>query len=187
MIGKLIGIIDEIFENYILINVNNVCYKVFTPSIYNFKVNQKISLYIETIVKEDEISLYGFKETIQQKVFNLLMTVQGIGAKSALSILNQDSISSLCLAIYNEDKNYFKNVSGVGPKTASKIIIDLAQKIPQIHNTNNQDYNIINESVTALVGLGFNQIDAQNAVENAYNQNKNITLEQMISFAIKNI
>lgn len=187
MIGKLIGKIEEIFDNYVLLNVNGVCYKVFTPSLYIFNKNDSVSLYIETIVKEDEISLYGFKEIIEQKVFNLLITVQGIGAKSAISILNQDSISSLCQAIYKEDKNYFKNVSGVGPKTASRIIIELAQKIPQINNENYIESSIINECIDTLTSLGFNKNDIKESVEKIYNSNKNIKIEELISLSIKNI
>ena len=109
MIGKLIGKIDEIYEDKLILNVGGVGYNIFSSSktLANLTKNDNLSLIIETIVREDHIHLYGFKSEIERSWFNELCKVKGVGNKVALKILSVLEINDIILAISSADKSYF--------------------------------------------------------------------------------
>lgn len=135
MIGKLRGILDEIHEDSIIIDVGGVGYHVFCsqrtiaalPSI-----GEAIQLIIEMNVREDHMHLYGFPDAVEREWFRLLATVQRVGNKQALTILSAHSPQSLAHAIMAKDTTAFSRISGVGAKLAERIVTELKDKVSKL-------------------------------------------------------
>ncbi len=185
MISKIYGIIDDIGDGYFtLMTSGGVGYNIFstTNTISILQSGEQITIYVETQVREDSIRLFGFVNFIEKIWFNLLCTVQGVGAKVALSILSSLSTDQLYNAISFDDKDLISTANGVGPKMASRIVSELKSKINslpknmQIKNGNDTDYSksdgnknnkisaIKIDAVTALVNLGYKKMEAISAV-----------------------
>jgi len=168
MIAKLEGQIIYKNEKFVIIDVNNVGYKVYIRSdnisIYNLK--ETTTLWIYTAVRENSIDLYGFKTMEELSFFELLLNVSGIGPKSALSILNLAPIDILKRAIATGDTTYLNKVSGIGKKTAEKIIIELRDKLKNYkdNSTITSSLRDENDILEALKSLGYNQNEARNAL-----------------------
>ena len=131
MIGYLSGTIVSINEKFMIIDTGGVGYKVFTtPNLLQQNtIGSVISLWIYTAVREDTLDLFGFDSESIQELFELLISISGIGPKSALGILSLADIGSLVYAIKNENIGYLTQVSGIGKKMAEKIILELKDKI----------------------------------------------------------
>ena len=131
MIAKLKGIIDTIGEDYCIIDVSGVGYLVFASAKTLSKMikGATTSLLIETVVREDSITLYGFADAWEKEWFNTLTKVQGVGAKVCLSILSVLGPNQLAQAVSAQDKASFTRASGVGPKLAARIVTELASSI----------------------------------------------------------
>lgn len=134
MIAKLRGIVDTIGEDYCIIDVNGVGYLVSASSRTLAKLGRgaATSLLIETVVREDAISLYGFADAWEKEWFGTLTKVQGVGAKVCLSILSVLSPSQLAQAVAAQDKASFSRANGVGPKLAARLVTELKDKIVTI-------------------------------------------------------
>ncbi|MBO4956555.1 MAG: Holliday junction branch migration protein RuvA [Rickettsiales bacterium] len=204
MIGKLTGFIDTIYEDYTILNVNDVGYKVFCSSKTLNKIQDKkdkISLLIETVVKEDSITLFGFSTEDEQNCFNILCKVSGVGNKVAQKIMSVAEVNEIFFAIANENKDVFCKASGVGPKVALRIIHELKNnsliknfsniKNIEIENnsiditTNNTD--IVKDAIMALEGLGYQKHTIQQIVIKLVNGNPHLTLESVITESLKKI
>lgn len=135
MIGKLTGHIDHIDQNHIILDVQGVGY-VVTASARTLRMVGKppalVSLLIETHVREDAIALYGFATSLEKAWFNLLITVQGVGAKVALAILGALTPDQLLAAITAQDKTALTVAEGVGPKLALRLVTELKDKTVQL-------------------------------------------------------
>lgn len=131
MIAKLKGLVDYIGEDNLIVDVNGVGYLVYASSrtLRRLGLEQKVSLLIETIVREDSITLFGFADPLEKEWFNTLTKVQGVGAKVGLSILSALSTQQLHQAVAAQDKNMFSMANGVGPKLAARIVTELKDKI----------------------------------------------------------
>ena len=182
MIAKLTGVVDQTGEGYVIIDVNGVGYMVFCS---NRTLNMlatavgTVSVMIETHVREDHIHLYGFGDEAERAWFNLLTTVQGVGAKVCLAILSVLSPDNLVQAIAAQDKAAVTLAPGVGPKLATRIITELKDKIGGIalgspnealagevasaEGTN----KFADDAVSALVNLGYGRSDAFRVVHQA--------------------
>ena len=136
MISFLKGKIEIKANNYVVIEVNNIGYKVFMPesTLNQMEVQQSIKIYTYMRVMQDDVSLYGFLTNEELAMFELLITVGGIGAKSAIAILSNIEPSSFALAVITDDVATLKKLPGIGPKTAQRIILELKDKI----NTDNK-------------------------------------------------
>lgn len=134
MIAKLRGIIDTIGEDFCIIDVNGVGYLVFASAktLGRLARGQEAALRIETVVREDSISLFGFYDAWEKEWFATLTKVQGVGAKVCLSILSALSPSQLSQAVAAQDKTSFTRANGVGPKLAARIVTELKDKIVTI-------------------------------------------------------
>ncbi len=133
MIGKLKGTIDEIGDDYALIDVHGVCYVAFCSSRTLSRLGspgEAAVLFIETYVREDQLKLFGFMTALEREWFNLLQSVQGVGAKVALALLSTLTPSELANAIALQDKTAVSRAPGVGPKVAVRIITELKNKAP---------------------------------------------------------
>jgi len=206
MIGKLIGKIDSIYEDKLILNVNGVGYNIFASSktLNNFKIDQNASFIIETIVREDHIHLYGFKSEIERGWFNELCKVKGVGNKVALKILSVLEINDIILAISAADKSYFSNVSGIGPKLAQRIVTELKDSVAKIDtnivsnniniSTNSKTENnevtnskLLSDAVSALENLGYKRMEVYKIVSQNINENPDTTLETLITNSLRKI
>ncbi len=181
MIAKLKGLIDTISEDHLILDVNGVGYRVFASSRtlgLLGGVGEAVSLHIETNIKEDHFHLYGFLEEADLKVFRLLKTVQGVGAKVALGIQTVLSPEELQSAIVMQDKAMVSRANGVGPKLALRIVNELKDKVAQLAvsaagmtmpahstpSTSEPTNTDIADAVSALSNLGYRPTDAHSAV-----------------------
>jgi Holliday junction DNA helicase RuvA len=196
MIGKLTGKIDSIHEDSVILDVNGVGYGVFVSGSTLLQLrpatNNIISLFIETHVREDHIHLYGFLNIEEKTAFNLLQTVSGIGAKVALNILSYLTPEQIQNAVDTKDKTIFTSISGIGPKLAERMILELKGKKfsanAYIAATSKalQDNNIVEEAAGALSNLGINKQEAVNIVKNILQNDPNSTIDQVIRTALQN-
>jgi Holliday junction DNA helicase RuvA len=135
MIARLKGILQEINLTQVVVDVNGVGYLVFIPmSTYDRlpRAGAEIMLLTNTQVREDAISLYGFVTPEEKQLFEILLGATGVGPKLALSILSSLPVSSFCAAVANRDLNVIKRISGIGPKTAERLVIELRDKIGKL-------------------------------------------------------
>ena len=179
MIGKLKGLIDSYDDDRVLIDCGGVCYEVFCSgrTLQALpRVGEAGVVFIETIVREDMIRLYGFASETEKAWFNLLSTVQGVGARVALSILSVLSPSELSSAIALQDKAMVGRASGVGPKLALRLVTELKGKVPtgigidagalglQTALGDGVAPGAITDAVSALTNLGYSSAQASAAL-----------------------
>lgn len=178
MIGKLSGIIDSISRSHVILDVQGVGYVVACSARTLRQLGAPgtgAALKIETIVREDALSLYGFIDQSEQDWFRLLTTVQGVGAKVALSILSTLPPEQLAHAIASQDKAALTEADGVGPKLALRLLTELKDKIPAsfsaqpipIRGGTENAGGAASDAVSALVNLGYRRAEAFAAVASA--------------------
>ncbi len=211
MIAKLRGVVDAFGEDWAIVDVNGVGYLVFVSAKTMSKLvkGTEAVLYIETVVREDSISLYGFASALEKEWFVTLTKVQGVGAKVCLSILSVLTPSNLSQAIAAQDKASFTRASGVGPKLAARIVTELKGKMVGLsmgadsaeyaaalqdgadlppsndleqENTQNK---MIEDAISALVNLGYQRIEAYQAVNKAAGQGGQMNVSSLIKAALK--
>ena len=191
MIAKLRGIIDQIGEDYVIIDVSGVGYIVFCPTKVLNKLSAKGELdeiLIETIVREDQITLYGFKEEKEKYWFGLLLKVQGVGAKTALKGLSILTPEELEMAILSDDKTILTQIPGIGNKGASRICSELKDKTLNIsihQNTQTKETNNIQDLISGLIGLGYGHHEAYAVISKLSNEDKNKEVGEMLQIALK--
>lgn len=204
MIAKLRGIVDSIFEDNCIIDVNGVGYLVSASSKTLGRLNKgsEISLLIETVVREDSISLFGFYDAWEKEWFATLTKVQGVGAKVCLSILSVLTPSQLAQAVSAQDKGAFLRASGVGPKLAVRLVTELKDKIVTIPvgevsfadiKTSEPSENIVSvvpdnameDVISALVNLGYQRMEAYKVVVKVYENNADKSLSELIRLSLK--
>ena len=167
------GLITYIDEDYIVIEVNDVGYQIFVPRTNEFSINEKTKIYVHNVVKEDEQYLVGFSSFEEKKAFMSLISVKGIGPKTALNVLSQTDPITLFKAISANNVAYLKKLPGIGAKAAAQIILDLKGQLTSIKGPVN--VNQYDEVKEALKSIGFKtiQIDkvlCQINIENASNE-----------------
>lgn len=195
MIGKLSGIIDSVAGSRVILDVNGVGYAV-TCSAHTLRqigVGAQASLLIETHVREDAISLYGFAEAEEQDWFRLLTTVQGVGAKVALSILSSLAPAKLAHVIAAQDKTALTEADGVGPKLALRLVTELKDKVPAFMSQPIPlrkggapvvPPSFASDAVSALVNLGYRRAEAFAAVASANQKNPVAKLDELIRLSL---
>lgn len=159
MIGFISGIIKAKNANsIILLTTSGVGYKVSVSSITisKLKVDDSVELFIHTHVREDQISLFGFLTESDLNVFEMLITVSGVGPKTALNIFGAGNGEKIKHAIGSRDKLFFKGVSGLGTKTTEKIFVDLKNKVDELPDAVNGELTgSAEEAMSALMNLGY--------------------------------
>lgn len=169
MIARIEGIIVHVAEKFIIVDVSGVGYKLsITPeNIASSILGEHTSFWVHTAVRENSIDLYGFKNINEMSFFELLLDVSGIGPRSALSILAIAPIDTLKRAIATGDIGYLNKVSGIGKKTAEKIIIELRDKLQDFKNDDDTPGLLRDESdiIEALKSLGYSQNEARDALK----------------------
>ncbi len=165
MIGKLKGVVDYFGMGYLVIDVNGVGYKVFCNEATIGKASSKnvLELFVYTHVKEDQLSLIGFETQAELELFELLISVSGVGPKAALNILNIASADVVKTAIVNQDSTILTQVSGIGKKTAERLILELQNKIKDFSVSSLESAQGNQDVVEALVAMGYNVSEAREA------------------------
>jgi len=166
MIGSLKGAVSHRASNYIILETQGVGYKVFTTPtlLLSLKVGQALSLVTMTYVREDQLTLYGFESLPELEFFELLLTVSGVGPKSALGIMSLASLDMIKSAIISEDPAVFTKVSGIGRKTAERVIIELKDKLKGFAD-NAPVAREHSDALDALLALGYSQQEAREALK----------------------
>ena len=186
------GQFQGISKDYVVIELNNIGYKIFTSgnTMSNMpKVGDEVLLYLEQIVREDFIGLYGFTTREELEMFKLLLSINGVGAKAALSLLSISTVNNLKYAIMMGDEKHITRAPGIGKKTAQRIILELKDKLKPDELTSeegeliegindNSDY----ETLSALMALGYTEKEAQKALEKV---DKTLSIENMIKESLK--
>ncbi len=179
MYAYIKGFIKEIESNYIVLDNNGIGYLIYTPNPYSFNLNEEYTVYIYQNVKEDELTLYGFKLKEEKDLFLKLIEVKGLGCKMALPIIATGSINGIIDAIERENILYLKKFPKIGDKVAKQIILDLKGKLNTngVVTTSNND-----ELIEVLKGLGYKLTDILKVVRQV---NTNLSLEDQIKEALK--
>lgn len=173
MISRLKGAVEHKDEKFIVIEVGGVGYKVFVnyELLKSLKEGEKVALWTHLAVRENALDLYGFQEKEELEFFELLISISGIGPKTALGILNAATIPTLKKAVSSEDTTPLIKVSGIGKKIAEKIILELKGKFGK---ESSDEISLKDEmdSLEALKSLGYSQNEAREALKQV---DKNIT------------
>ncbi|MBS4750921.1 Holliday junction branch migration protein RuvA [Granulicatella sp. zg-ZJ] len=160
------GQLVSIYPTYVVVEVHGVGYQIFMPNAFGLQemLKQDITVYVYQAVREDAITLYGFKSLEEKQLFLKLISVSGIGPKSALSILASDNSEGLIQAIETNDITYLTKFPGVGKKTAAQIVLDLKGKFTDISKPVLENHipvleisPILAETKEALLGLGYSE------------------------------
>ena len=191
MFAYIKGSLEEKSTNYVVIEVGGIGYKIFMS---NMSINEigelgeKVKVHTHYYVREDNISLYGFLTHEELKMFELLLSVSGIGAKSAIAMLSNITPAGFACAIISNNVALLKKIPGIGPKTAQRIILELQDKLKseqelakadeqtEIKVVNNNEN--VDEAMQALQILGYNKKEIEKAFEKI--ANTDVSVEELI-------
>ena len=191
MIGHLRGTVTEKSGNTVIIDVNGVGYEVMvpTPDYEAAVLNEERKFYTYHAVRENSEELYGFSSLTAKKIFELLISVQGVGPKAGIAIISLAEAEEVRNAIANGDIAFISKASGVGKKSAERVIVDLRDKvgIPSKYGATEVKYGKAvssepDEALDALIALGFPLKEATAALENV---NPSLSVEERIKLALK--
>lgn len=166
-------------SNYIVVDNNGVGYLVYVPNPYSFELDKEYIVYVYQYVREDEMSLYGFKTKEEKNLFLKLINVKGLGCKMTLPMLATGSIDGIMDAIERENILYLKKFPKIGDKVARQIILDLKGKLNMTVTNKNKE---LDELVDVLKGLGYKQADINKILPSI---NDNLNIEDQIKEALK--
>ncbi|MBR3614151.1 MAG: Holliday junction branch migration protein RuvA [Clostridia bacterium] len=191
MFAYIKGCLEEKSTNYVVIDVNGIGYKIFMSNISINEIGEigdKVKVHTHYYVREDNISLYGFLTHEELKMFELLLSVSGIGAKSAIAMLSNITPAGFACAIISNNVALLKKIPGIGPKTAQRIILELQDKLKseqeltkaeeqtEIKIVNNNEN--VEEAMQALQILGYNKKEIEKAFEKI--ANTDVSVEELI-------
>ncbi|MDD7306368.1 MAG: Holliday junction branch migration protein RuvA [Peptoniphilaceae bacterium] len=195
MISYIIGDVKAILDDSFIIENNKIGYRINTSlaTLESIELNNEYKIYTVLNVRENDISLYGFYSLDELEMYELLVTVSSIGPKNAIAVLSTLSVNEIKRAIVNNDIDYLAQAKGIGKKTASRIILELVDKVkgmhigenhdgPTISNDDNSDLQVAKE---ALINLGYQRND----VEIVLNELKDLDLdlEMLVKESLKRL
>ncbi len=189
MIAHIFGKLAEKFENTVIVDVHGVGYEITIPAadVDGLTLGDEVKFYTYHAVRENSEELFGFSLLAAKKLFELLISVQGVGPKAGIAILSLGSTEQVRNAIANSDAAFVSKASGVGKKTAERIIVDLSDKVgtpSKFGKTTTEDKPAEqDEALDALIALGFQLKEATLALEKV---DKNLPVEERIRAALKN-
>lgn len=191
MIAHIRGTITEKFGNALIIDVNGVGYEITvpTPDFEAVHLDEKHKFFTYHAIRENAEDLYGFSSLAAKKIFELLISVQGIGPKAAIAILSLAEAEEVRNAIANADSAFISKASGVGKKSAERVIVDLRDKVgmPSHYGATEAKFAKVDkendEALDALIALGFPLKEALSALEKV---DVNLPVEERIKLALKN-
>ncbi len=185
MIRKLIGEIDEIGDGEAILLVGGVGYlvRIANSSLLNIRTGQNVSLYTHHAIRETASDLYGFLDKSELDFFELLLTISGIGPKSALGILNTAPVSTILEGIRSGNADHLAKISGIGKKSAEKILVGLKDKVEGAGGGDGTQSGA-SDAIEALTSLGYSLNDARAAVQKLDNS---LSTEEIVKQALKNL
>lgn len=194
MYAYIIGVVTQKEEGKIALENNGIGYEInvsnLTLNSFTYE-NQPVKIYTYLVVREDDMSLYGFASLEEKSMFLKLISVGGIGPKMAIGILSEISLSGLMSAIASEDLKTLCKVKGLGKKTAERLILELKDKVNPLEaialggavETSDVDENIIEDAIATLTGLGISKNEAYRLVKDV--AKKDMTLEDIITKVLR--
>ncbi len=193
MYAYIRGVLALRGKDYVALECGGVGYKIFVTErfLQNAKPNEETMLYTQLIVREEELSLYGFPSEAEKEMFEKLIGVSGVGPKAGKAILSEMTVAEIASAIFSADSKAFSKVSGIGPKTAGRIVLELKDKIKAqdaIGAVNGEETPVntaVSDAIAALVSLGYGKAEAAQAVSEVSALAD--TAEELILLAIKRI
>lgn len=197
MFAYIKGTVEDINENGIVIESNNIGFDILCSRavISSADLHKEIKVYTHLNVKEDDMSLFGFIDKEERRIFRLLIGISGIGPKGALAILSTLSLDELKMAVISEDYKAITKANGIGTKTAQRVVIDLKDKIGIADISFNNDVdglqeNVSNDNITdtvmALVSLGYSNTQALQAIKKVSGY-KDMQVEKLLKETLKKI
>lgn len=195
MYEYLTGVVTFINPYYLVIETNGIGYQIAlgNPYRYSSKLNKEIKLYVHQVIREDAHLLYGFDSLEEKQLFLRLVSVSGIGPKSALAIMASDDHSGLIQAVETGDVTYLTKFPGVGKKTAQQMILDLKGKFGELSidtpfnlfdESTAQDVTALSEAMEALSALGYSDKEVKR-VEKQLKEVENLTTDEYLRQALK--
>ncbi len=198
MLAYITGTLEEIQEDSVVIDHQGMGYRIFVSAMELGKLpalGQKLKLHLHMIVREDDISLYGFSSKDALYIFRLLISVSGIGPKAGLAILSALSVSEIQMAVLSGDVKALTKANGVGTKGAQRVIMELKDRIDlDSMLTPQQDAagggiaasDTVTAAAMALTSLGYSQMEAMQAIQRV-EQSETMTEEELLKAALKKI
>jgi len=186
--GRLHALKDE----FITLAVNGVGYKIFVPLSVLRKsppLGKEMTLFVSFVVREQSQALFGFLQEAERDFFEALLNISGIGPKTALNIIGHVSFEELSTAIVRGDTRILCKVPGIGKKTAERLIVELKDKLRELSTiaprSTAPQFSLSHDAQSALMNLGYNQMVAQRAVQNALTGDEITDLSTLIERALK--
>ncbi|MBA3679416.1 Holliday junction branch migration protein RuvA [Candidatus Saccharibacteria bacterium] len=185
MIAKITGTVEEFLPHSLIVGVGGIGYEVFVTIAEKdlIVVGEKLTFYIAENIKEDEYTLYGFLELEARSMYYQLTSVSGVGPKAGMAILSTHKVDEIASAIMQDNISFFSAVSGIGKKTAQRIILDLKGKLVMTDDeelkTDSQD-----PAYQALISLGYKPKDAEIALKDI---DKTLSTQQRVKLALKGV
>jgi holliday junction DNA helicase RuvA len=187
------GIFTGINKDYVIIENNGIGYRIYTSGSTMAKMpslNEEVLLYLQQIVREDFIGLYGFLTKDEINMFNLMLTINGVGAKATLSLLSISNVTNLRYAILTSDEKTLTRAPGIGKKIAQRIILELKDKLSVENSVIGSGNDVIKsdinsnltEAMEALISLGYTEKEAEKALNNLDTED---SLENIIKKSLK--
>ncbi|WP_312088682.1 Holliday junction branch migration protein RuvA [Chryseobacterium sp.] len=194
MIFSLQGVVQELTPTYAVININGVGYYVGISLMTSQKLilNKETFLFVQQIIREDAHLLFGFHSRLEKEMFNLLISVNGVGAVSALILLSTLSLDEVASAILSGNAALIQKAKGIGAKTAERIIVDLKDKVQKFSNAEENISSVTNnkikeESLSALEVLGIPKRTSEKIADRILKQNPELSVEELVKQILKNI
>ena len=193
MIYYLKGIVQELTPTYAVVEVGGVGYYVSVSLNTSQKLQQgrECVLYTQQIIREDAHLLFGFYEKAEKEMFNLLISVNGVGAVSAMILLSSLDLAEISRAILSGNSGVLQKVKGIGAKTAERIIIDLRDKVQKFEfaegETPLMDNKVKEEALSALEVLGIPRKTSEKIMDKIMKQNPETSTEELVKQVLKNI
>lgn len=185
MIGKIKGVLASVEGNVGLIETSSgVSYEIFlTPNLLSKKIGSEINIRTYLQVRDDAFVLFGFESVDQHHFFKLLLSVSGVGPKTAFNVVSHTRVGELLQAVKENDVEYFTQVPGLGKKTAMKIILELSQKVKSEFKFSHMNMSDDDKTVVeALIALGYKTQEAKNLFSKLP---KDLSIEEKIKHALK--
>ncbi len=181
MYDYIIGKVTSVQSTYIVLECSGIGYIVYTPNPYSFQEGNEYKVYLYQLVREDELSLYGFKTTEEKELFLKLISVKGLGPKMTLPILATGSVGGVVDAIERENLLYLRKFPKIGDKLAKQIILDLKGKLGVVSTLEIED-NSYEELLEVLKGLGYKEKEVKGIIPKV---DQSLSIEDQIKEALK--
>jgi Holliday junction DNA helicase RuvA len=179
-------------DRWVVIDVGGIGYQVYVtqPALQVLAhTTEPVRLFTYMAVREDAITLFGFMHQSELEMFRILLGVSGIGPQTSLNLLSQIGIEEFVMAILNEDEKALTRISGIGAKSAKRLILELRDKMKKVSQTMESGYTgraapAVHDAVSALVSLGFGEKESREAVNDAVLHLKSPTVQELIKAAL---